>query len=202
MVIIRRPKHEKCMSAALGTKFSALGEEIDTTDLSCVVNVDTNFSSSRLRSALAFEDSAGNFSKEMELGGNMAVAVSGLASCGGVIVTNKECTHAVAGHCGGQLYLREDWCKYINKQLADNGGPYYLIVASGPSDENEDRLTGVAEEYRKALNIKDKDNRIVLFCRYGGIGVANGQVFAQTGPGFKFDDQKPKKKKNKECVIL
>jgi hypothetical protein len=150
---------------------------------------------------MAFADETGNFSKIKALGPNTAVAVSGLAASGGVIVLDENLAVACAAHCAGDLSTREDWCKYIVKQFAHFGGPYYLIVTVGSSGKVE-RGKVVVKEYMAKLKIPDANFRVALLNKYGGVGVTNGMLFAQEGASFEFGDEAKRSRKRKQTFLL
>jgi hypothetical protein len=203
MIVIKEPvpNSEKCLSAQLGINFASLTLPINLSDLTCSLDVSGNTHSDALEPHMAFEDEMGNFSRIKALGPNTAVAVSRLTSCGGVIVTDENFAVACAAHCGGELSVREDWCKYILKSFTPFGGPYCLIVTVGPSGTVE-KGKSVIKEYMAKLKVPDKDFRVVLFQKYGSVGVANGMVFAQAGASFEFDDGSRKSRKRKQSIIL
>jgi hypothetical protein len=67
----------------------------------------------------------------MPLAPLQAVMVSGLTSCGAVLVANQDFSQVAAGHMSGDARLVTDWCKAL---LANAQGPkpYYLIWGTGP----------------------------------------------------------------------
>jgi hypothetical protein len=108
---------------------------------------------------------------------------------------------ACAAHCAGDLSTREDWCKYIVKQFAHFGGPYYLIVTVGSSGKVE-RGKVVVKEYMAKLKIPDANFRVALLNKYGGVGVTNGMLFAQEGASFEFGDEAKRSRKRKQTFLL
>jgi hypothetical protein len=129
---------------------------------------------------------------------DMAVAVSGLASCGGVIVADQNFTAVCAAHCGGDLYVKDDWCAYINNSTL---APHYLIVACGP-EGTVSRGPDILKGYRKKLGIPNNHQAIFLH-NCGGFGVVDGILFAQRDPLLQFADAKKQKKTKKgACTLL
>ncbi len=156
-------------SRAVGRCNGFTGVKVD-----CALNISTNMPLSMDEIVVA-DFSDGNFSKVISLIGRTSIVVSGLTSCGAVIVTDMLCKQAAAGHVSGDLHMVEKWCTLIRARRSFHAR--YLVVGCGKCGSMSN-AKDVAKEYEEALGIDTKNTFLFEGC--GAVGVTRaGVAFAQ-----------------------
>lgn len=100
----------------------------DLSPYMCILNIKTNMYFYMTFASLQ-DARFGNFSSWVPIDPGEAIAVTGLASCGGVFFANSDFSMVAAGHMSGDAQFVAQWCD----SLAEDGvRPHYLLWATGP----------------------------------------------------------------------
>jgi hypothetical protein len=152
-------------------------QTIPTFRFGSVVNIATNLPHRyRGNPDFAITDAfKGNMTKVLPLRGQTSVVISGLQSCGAVIVADMLCGNAAAAHVSGDLQFVDEWCTTL---LATKGfTPHLLVVGRGTSG-SKTWAEPVLREYAKALKIRNQNAFLMDGC--GAMGLTRaGVAFAK-----------------------
>jgi len=165
------------------TTGSTLSETAD--NVTCVLDIHSNLAMNMGNFGLDRFSSSGNYSVWVPLVDNEGVAVTGLTSCGAVLVANRDFSRVAAGHMSGDATFVNGWCDYLMNNRA-GVRPAFMLWGTGTSGS---RKTGgkVLMQYMKALKLSPSKAPAVASC--GSILLARssrGKAFASYDVRFEF----------------
>jgi hypothetical protein len=152
-------------------------------NVTCVLDIHSNLAISMGNFGLGDFDNSGNYSTWVPLADNEGVAVTGLTSCGAVLVANHNFSQVAAGHMSGDARFVSGWCKYL---MSARVKPAFMLWGTGTSGSRE---TGgsVLMQYMNALRLQPSKAPAVASC--GSILLARssgGKAFASREVYFEF----------------
>ena len=128
----------------------------------CVLDIHSNVVMDLGAMGLGTYGHQGNYSGWVSLADNEGVAVTGLTSCGAVLVANPDFSRVAAGHMSGDACFVKDWCAALTTGR-NAVQPAYMLWGTGPTGS---RSTGgqMLMQYMKAFGLNPAHAPAVAAC--------------------------------------